>query len=131
MMLFTCRANPILADFIRQVYWNMYGAGYSYISNDDARDFVVRSIDDGKTHKHWSENMIRRVSAYLTGCCADYGLLEKGTRSNRKILPFRITAPVAAYLAYDPSSIYIVPRTFVSKWAITQSCPMPTGSYTA
>ena len=28
-------------------------------------------------------------------------MLERGLRSNRRILPFRIAAPVAAYLAYE------------------------------
>ena len=63
--------------------------------------FVERAIDDGKTVKRWSESTVRRVSAYLTGCCADYGLLERGSRSSRRILPFRISPTAAAYLAYD------------------------------
>lgn len=101
MLLFTSRANPILGDFIRDVYWGSYAGGYAEISNDDARLFVERGIDDGKTAKRWSESTIRRVSAYLTGCCADYGLLERGTKSSRRILPFRIAASVTAYLAYE------------------------------
>ncbi len=44
---------------------------------------------------------MRRVSAYLIGCCADYGMLERGLRSSRRILPFRISPTVAAYLAYE------------------------------
>lgn len=101
MLLYTSRANPILGDFIRQVYWARYAGGYTQITNDDARTFVERGIDDGKTIKRWSETTIRRVSAYVTGCCADYGLLERGLRSSRRILPFRITPSVAAYLAYE------------------------------
>lgn len=101
MLLFTCRANPILADFVRNVYWARYAGGYTQITNDDGRTFVERSIDDGKTSKRWSETTIRRVSGYLTGCCADYGLLERGSRSSRRLLSFRISFPVAAYLAYD------------------------------
>ena len=101
LLLFTCRANPILGDFVRQVYWARYAGGYTQISNDDARAFVERGIDDGKTSKRWSETTVRRVSAYLTGCCADYGLLERGTRSSRRILPFRIAPTVAAYLAHE------------------------------
>ena len=58
-------------------------------------------VDDGKTVKRWSETTVRRVSAYLTGCCADYGMLERGLRSSRRILPFRISPLVAAYLAYE------------------------------
>ena len=101
MFLFTCRANPILGDFIRQVYWARYSGGYAQITNDDARIFVERGIDDGKTVKRWSETTVRRVSAYLTGCCSDYGLLERGQRSIRPITPFRIASIVVAYLAYE------------------------------
>ena len=101
MFVFTCRANPVLGDFVRRVYWARYAGGYVRISNDDAQTFVRTAIDDGKTVKRWSESTIRRISGYLLGCSADYGLLEGGQRSDRKILPFRISPNVAAYLAYD------------------------------
>jgi len=101
MFVHTSRANPILGDFVRQVYWTRYAGGYTQITNDDARAFVERGIDDSKTVKRWSETTVRRVSAYLTGCCADYGMLERGLRSSRRILPLRISPSVAAYLAYE------------------------------
>lgn len=101
MLVFTSRANPILGDFVRNIYWARYAGGYTQITNDDARLFVIRGIDDGKTVKRWSETTVRRVSAYLTGCCADYGMLERGSRSTRRILPFRVSSPVAAYLAHE------------------------------
>lgn len=101
LLVFTSRANPILGDFVRQVYWPRYAGGYTHITSDDARTFVERGIDDGKTIKRWSETTVRRVSAYLTGCCADYGLLERGLRSNRRILPMRLSPVAAAYLAYE------------------------------
>lgn len=101
MFLFTCRANPILGDFVRQVYWQKYAGGYSRIVNNEARAFVERGIDDGLTLNRWSETTVRRVSAYLTGCCADFGLLEKGARSVRQIQSYRILPSVSAYLAYE------------------------------
>ena len=101
LLVFTSRANPIFGDFVRHVYWSRYAGGYTQITNDDARVFVERGIDDGKTVKRWSESTVRRVSAYLTGCCADYGMLERGLRSTRRIIPFRISPSVAAYLAYE------------------------------
>jgi len=116
--LYTCRANLILADFVGQVYWDRYAAGHEAISNKDANAFVAQAVRDGKTQKLWSENMIDRVSSYLTGCCADYGLLEKGQKSERKILPFRLESRVAAYLAYD---------LHVRDWATTASWAMKTG----
>jgi len=101
LLLFTCRANEILGDFIREVYWQKYAGGYSELSNDDARAFVECSIDQGKTSKRWSETTVKRVSTYLTGCAGDYGLLQDGSKSTRRLLPYRIAARVAAYVAYD------------------------------
>jgi hypothetical protein len=101
MLIFTSRANLILGDFIRQVYWPRYAAGYTQIKNEDARAFVNRAIDDGRTVKRWSVATVRRVAGYLTGCCADYGLLERGRRSARQIVSTRISPVVFAYLLHD------------------------------
>lgn len=100
MFLFTSRANPILFDFVREVYWQRYAGGYSEVNGEDARTFVEHAIEDGKTSKHWADSTVRRVSAYLMGCCADFGLLESGSKSNRRIIPFRISTVATAYLAY-------------------------------
>jgi hypothetical protein len=101
MLIYTARANPILGDFIRTVFWPRYAGGYAEITNDVARAFVERAIDDGKTSMRWSESTVRRISAYVTGCCADYGLLSGGPRSARRIHPLRISSVSSAYLAYD------------------------------
>lgn len=101
LFIYTCRANAILADFVRDVYWPAYSSGRQSISNDDARDFVIRANQDGRTTKPWSETTIRRVAAYLTGACADFGFLERGRKSTRKVLAFRVQPLVAITLAYD------------------------------
>ena len=99
--LYTSRANLILADFVREVYWERYAAGGDLVSNDGVEAFIRRGIDDGKTVKRWTESTIKRVLSYLTGCCADYGLLGKRTLKGRQIVPYRIEPRVAAYLAHD------------------------------
>jgi hypothetical protein len=101
LFLYTCRANPILADFVREVYWERYAASTEILRKEDARALIRRGVDDGKTIKRWSDAMIVRVSNYLLGTCADYGLLGKLTRSGRRILPFRIEPKVATFLAHD------------------------------
>lgn len=101
MYIYTCRANEILADFVREVYWPAYSGGRDFLSIENARSFVVRSNEDGKTTRLWSESTIRRVSSYLIGVCADFGLIESGRRKDRKILPYRIQPKIAAILAYD------------------------------
>jgi hypothetical protein len=100
-LLFTCRATPILADFIRQVYWPRYEAGDQELDNEVAQSFVKRAIDDGKTIKRWADSTVRRIAGNLTGCCADYGLLEDGVRPKRRYQTVHLTSKVSVYLAHD------------------------------
>lgn len=101
MFLFTCRANAILGDFIRDVYWGAYTSGRSELSTESAREFVVQANAAGKTSKQWAESTLRRVAAYLTGCCADFGLLEHSSTRSRRILPCHVEGRVSAAVAYD------------------------------
>jgi hypothetical protein len=101
LFLGTCRTHAILFDFVIQVYWNAYSSGRESLSNDEARNFVVSANQDGRTTTPWADSMIERVTGYLTGTCADFGLLEDGSRSVRKILPYRIENRVLVYLAYN------------------------------
>ena len=101
LFIYTARANLVLADFVREVYWARYSAGRNDLQLEDARTFIVNSVREGKTQKPWSETTIKRISSYLMGCCADYGLLTTTGRNQRSIAAYRILPKVAAYLAYD------------------------------
>lgn len=101
LFIYTARANLVLADFVRDVYWAHYSAGRNDLQLEDARVFVENSVREGKTQKPWSETTIKRVSSYLMGCCADYGLVTTTGRNQRSIAAYRIFPKVAAYLAYD------------------------------
>lgn len=101
LFIYTARANLVLADFVREVYWARYSAGRNDLQLEDARTFVTNSVREGKTQKPWSETTIKRISSYLMGCCADYGLLTTTGRNQRSIAAYRILPKVAAYLAYD------------------------------
>jgi hypothetical protein len=101
LFLYTARANPILADFIREVYWQRYGAGAQAVTKDDARSFISRAVGRGRTTTRWAESTIIRVSNYLLGICADYGLLGTMRADARAIIPFRITPVTAAVLAHE------------------------------
>ncbi len=101
LFLFTARANRVLYDFIKEVYWSRYSAGQDSISNEEARFFVTEANQQGKTKSSWSENSIERVAGYLTLCCADFGMLESGRRKVRKILPFRIQSRFIVYLTHE------------------------------
>jgi hypothetical protein len=99
--LHTARAQTVFADFVVQVYWPRYSAGARSLSRSEAESFIHRGLDSGRMKKRWSESIIDRVSGYVLGCCADFGLLADSGRATRAILPFSIRSRVALYLAYD------------------------------
>lgn len=101
LFLYTCRANLVLADYVRDVYWDAYASGKESLAVDDARRFVRRANEFGKTFKPWSDETVIRVASYLPACCADFGLLESGEKSVRKILSFQIEARVLLILTYE------------------------------
>lgn len=100
-LYYTCRANEILADFVRDVYWQRYAGGYSEVSKEDAERFVRRGLDEGKMGKRWSDSTIRRVSGYLLGCCGDYGLLSPAKSGKRQMQTLNITPNVAGTIAHE------------------------------
>jgi hypothetical protein len=100
LLYYTCEANQVLADFIREVYWDRYSGGRNALSSDDAKDFVTYAVREGKTQKIWSDTTVKRVSSYLLGCCADYGLLNSSRGSSRSIQPIRIHELTVLYIAH-------------------------------
>lgn len=101
LFLYTCRANAILADFVRQVYWLSYAAGAEALTMHQSRTFVEEAQAQGKMARPWSESTVCRVSSHLLGACADFGLLERGRKQDRRILPFHLQPRVGILLAYD------------------------------
>lgn len=100
-LLHTARANALLGDFIHQVYWGRYAAGHEILTNEDAAVFVRDGLAAGRMEKTWSPTTVRKVAGYLTGCCADFGLLEGGQLRKRRILPVHPAPALVIYLAYD------------------------------
>ena len=101
LFLYTCRANPILADFMREVYWPRYEAGARAIDREEAGSFVIRAVHRGRTVKPWSASTVVRVSNYLLGACTDYGFLGPVRSGARAIVPFRIAQPTVTILAHE------------------------------
>jgi hypothetical protein len=60
--LYTARAQPIFADFVRDIYWSRYGAGATYLGRGDAEAFIRRALDNGRMQRRWTESMVERVA---------------------------------------------------------------------
>jgi hypothetical protein len=99
--LYTARSNYILAEFVKNVYWQKYASGYPAIEVEDSKEFVQLGLQDGKMKKPWSDTTIKRVSSYVLGCLVDYGFLEVENRTERRLTPPRLAENVAVYIAYE------------------------------
>jgi len=100
LLVFTALANQILFDFIIEVYWNRYSSGRDTLSIDDAKDFVTYAVREGKTQKVWADSTVKRVSSYLIGCCADYGLLSSNRSTVRQIQSIRLQEQTLFFFSY-------------------------------
>ena len=100
-LIYTCRANDILHDFICDVYWSKYGAGSTYITRQDALDFLEASTTLGIISPRWSDTTMLRVARYLTGCLTDFGMAGDDRGGKRELLPFTITPLTALYLTHE------------------------------
>ncbi len=101
LFIYTARAQTVFRDFVTSVYWPRYAAGALSIARAESEGFIHRALDAGRMRKRWTESMIRRVSGYILGCCADFGLLERSAKSARPICRFAIRPKVALYLAHE------------------------------
>ena len=61
--LFTCRANLVLADFVREVYWPRYAAGRTSVSKEDSLNFIKSGVSEGRMLVRWSDSTVKRVSS--------------------------------------------------------------------
>ena len=65
LFVYTCRANQILDDFVREVYWPAYASGHESISNGEAQSFVTKAVQAGLTTTPWSEKTIKNHITHL------------------------------------------------------------------
>ena len=46
------------------------------ITDADITNFIIDSLNEGRTEKMWEDSTIKRQTSYLIGCCVDFGLLD-------------------------------------------------------
>lgn len=77
LLLYTARANPILIDFINQVYWPEVKNGRKTIDSGIARKFIQESIKQPDLITGWSESTQKRIASYLISTLVDFRFLDK------------------------------------------------------
>jgi len=99
--IYTCRANPILRDFIGQVYWPSFQAGRTTIIKEQALEFIDLAVQAGHIPVPWTSDLRDVIARGLMTCLADFDLAEKGRVSGRKLRPFQVSQLTTFYLAHE------------------------------
>jgi hypothetical protein len=97
LLIYTCRVNPILQDFIQEVYHSSVAKGYNKLTIADYQDFIKEAIKEGIIDPPWAESMIARVGRYLNAALVDFGLIDK----EKNIRPFQVYDETVFYLAHE------------------------------
>lgn len=101
MLVYTARRNPVLRDFISEVYWPAFAAGAAALNTDAAEGFLKRAAADGRIARPWSEVMRKRIAGDLLSTLADFGLLEDIKRQTKPIRSYRMLPDTALFLAHE------------------------------
>jgi hypothetical protein len=101
MLIYTARRNPVLRDFVSEVYWSAFSAGAAILSSTDAESFLKRATVDGRIARAWSEGMRRRIAGDLMSTLADFGLLEDVKKQTKPIRSYRLMAETVLFLAHE------------------------------
>lgn len=96
-LIYTCRANPILRDFLIEVYFPFIEKGFQILEKEDFINFIRQGIKEGKIDPPWSDSVIQRVGRYLNATLQDFGFIDE----NKNVLPFQIFQTTANYLAHE------------------------------
>lgn len=99
-LVYTCRAVPFLADFLRLVYWPLVRQGARHLPTQTGHEFIGEAQRDGRIPKPWSASTAQKVSEHLTACLIDFRLLAK----TRVPLPF---APLDSTVLYVLHSLHL------------------------
>jgi hypothetical protein len=96
-LIYTCRANPILADFISEVYYSLIKYEKVQVTAEDPKQFIKSALTDGRIQTTWSSSTIEKVAEHINACLIDFGLVDKAKR----ILPFRPIDLSVNYLLHE------------------------------
>jgi hypothetical protein len=97
LLVYTCRKNLILSDFVSTIYQKYIQKGASELPQQAAKEFVEESIKNGNIERPWADSTKRKVAEHINACMIDFKLTDR----QKKILPLFLSDTVANYLAHE------------------------------
>lgn len=97
LMVYTCRKNLILFDFISSVYQKLIQQGAPSLPQNAAKEFIEENIKNGNIEKAWADSTKRKVAEHINACMIDFKLTDR----QKKLLPLFLSDTIANYLAHE------------------------------
>lgn len=101
VLLYAIRQHGIFFDFLTEIYWPAYRASGLAIDNSEVGTLIDRGRINGRLERDWSASVRKRVTSYVMGTAADFGLVGKASRGSRPILHWAPSEELILYIAYD------------------------------
>lgn len=87
LFIYTCRANRILFDFVKDIFQKFVKEGSVQIPQKAAINFIEEAIRDGRIEKKWADSTKKKVSEHINACLIDFKLTDR----SKNILPYFVT----------------------------------------
>lgn len=100
MLFYSLRRDPLLRDFVAQVYWPSVRAGRLVMTNSDVMGLLIAAESDGRIVKRWSDEIRRDMCGRAMIAITDFGLLKPVRPAVREVSSYRPADETLVYLAY-------------------------------
>ena len=97
LLVYTCRKNLILFDFITEVYQKLISQGISVLPQNAATVFIEEGIRNGNIEKAWADSTKRKVAEHINACLIDFKLTDR----RKNLLPIFLSDTNANYIAHE------------------------------
>lgn len=98
LYLYTTRSQPLLADFVTQVYWRKVRLGIRELSNPEAQRFIEGAFGSPKLPRSWGDSVVTRIARGMTRTLVDFGLLHSRRGQTHDIVPYELSDFTARFL---------------------------------
>lgn len=93
IFIYTCRANLILFDFVKEVFQPLAQSRTLMMPDKAPLNFIEGAIRDGRIPKKWAYSTKQKVSEHITACLIDFKLIDR----SKRVLPYFIDDLTANY----------------------------------
>lgn len=100
VFLYTVRRDPLLRDFVADVYWPAVREGRLIMTNTDVMQLVRSAEIDGRITMPWSDEIRRDMCGRVMIALTDFGLLRPVKPAVRDVASYHPHNWTLVYLAY-------------------------------